>query len=123
MADRHLDAFQQEHQAPRGRLARAIKSCRFLLREAGRREVSAQTFEADLDRLSDRPGELTAIIMPGFDRAMVAVKQEILYGTLTDHGKLLVGVDWRVDSMLNSHRGQSVPSPVTMVTLRYVEGD
>jgi hypothetical protein len=54
---------------------------------------------------------------------MVAVKQEILYGTLTDHGKLLVGVDWRVDSMLNSHRGQSVPSPVTMVTLRYVEGD
>ncbi len=35
--------------------------------------------------------------MPEFDRAMVAVKQEILYGTLTDHGKLLVGVNWRGD--------------------------
>jgi hypothetical protein len=117
-----LDRFQQAHEVPQGRLLRAIAACRMLLREAARRPTSADDFAQDVARLGGGAGEIAAILMPGFGAAMTALRQEILAATLSDHGKLLVGVDWRVDSMLLSNRGEKLQSPVAVVTLRYLEG-
>ena len=117
-----LERFQQAHQVAQGPLVRAIAACRLLLREAAQRTTSGDDFAHDLAGLNAGSGELEAILMPGFESAMAALRQEILAGSLADHGKLLVGVDWRVDSMVCSDRGEKLQSPVVVVTLRYLEG-
>ncbi|RLB60523.1 MAG: hypothetical protein DRI90_13550 [Deltaproteobacteria bacterium] len=120
--DARLDVFRRQHEVSAGHFARALTACRNLLVGAGRHDVEREAFAADLGRLPGPEGELAEILMPGFDQAIQGIKQEILYGTLVDHGKLLVGVDWRVDSIIHSNRGRQLSSPVTQVTLRYVEG-
>ncbi|MBW2459191.1 MAG: hypothetical protein JRI68_32135 [Deltaproteobacteria bacterium] len=120
--DTRLDAFRRRHEVPAGKFARAITACRTLLVGAGQNDLTREAFEADLGRLPDPEGKLLGILLPGFDQAIQSVKQEILYGALADHGKLLVGVDWRVDKMIHSNRGRQLSSPVTQITLRYVEG-
>ncbi len=117
-----LTTFQRKHNAPQGRLARAIEACRTLFQGAGRQEISADAFKADLTLISTDAEQLAAVLMPGFEQAMATVKKAILHGTLLDHGNLLIDVSWRVDSMLHSHRGRKLYSPVTLVTLRYLEG-
>ncbi|MBW2531461.1 MAG: hypothetical protein JRI55_08270 [Deltaproteobacteria bacterium] len=121
--DERLDGFCAKHKTPAAQLGRAILACRMLLREAGRHGASRAELDEDLAKLSEHAGEIAAILLPGFDQAMAAVRQEILYGSLLDHGKQLVGLSWRVDSMLLSHRGDGLRSPVAMVTLRYREGE
>jgi hypothetical protein len=118
--DQRIAAFQREHDVAEGPLVRAIQACRALLRKAARRSLSPEVFAEDLRALGGE--ELEALLMPGWERAMTALRQEVLYGSLIDHGKLLVGVDWRVDQMMVSHRGDKLQSPVAQVTFRYMEG-
>jgi hypothetical protein len=113
-------AFQREHELQQGPLARALKSCRALLRKAARRNISREAFADDLRKVGGE--ELEALLMNGWERAMAALRQEVLYGSLIDHGNLLVGVDWRVDQMMVSHRGDKLQSPVAQITFRYMEG-
>ena len=51
------------------------------------------------------------------------MRQEVLQGTLADHGKLLLGVDWRLDSVQASNRGSKMRVPVALLTLRFREGE
>jgi len=120
--DKHLLAFQRQHEAPERRLARALSACRQLLRQAVANNLTVAEFERDLVAIADDEAAVTRILLPAFERAVPIVREEILYGSLTDHGKLLAGVDWRVDSMLLSHRGRRLQSPIALVTLRYIEG-
>jgi hypothetical protein len=120
--DQHLLAFQRQHEAPERRLARALGASRQLLRQAVGNNLTVAEFEGDLARVSEDAAKLGRILLPAYERAVPIVREEVLYGSITDHGKLLAGVDWRVDSMLLSHRGRRLQSPIAIVTLRYIEG-
>ncbi|MCC6553786.1 MAG: hypothetical protein HUU18_10985 [Phycisphaerales bacterium] len=104
-------------------LARPIKACRFLLREAARCDLAADLFAADLEALHGGAAEISEILLAGYERAKAQIRQEILRGSLADHGRVLTGVDWRVDTMDASHRGAGLRAKVAILTFRYQEGD
>lgn len=108
-------------------LSRVIRSARFLLREAARLDIERPLFERDLDAIFSGDGErghrAKLTLLAGFDAAMAELRAEILEGTLADHGKLLVGVDWRVDTLSTSSRGVKLRTPVVVLTLRYQDGE
>lgn len=117
-----LDDFCRAHAVPDADLAPAIKACRFLLREAARVDLSADAFAQDLAALADDNQELRGILLAGYEAAKTLLRTELLQNTLSDHGKLLTRVDWRVDTINASNRGIRVRAPVAILTLNYTEG-
>jgi hypothetical protein len=117
-----LDQFCLAHGAAGRDVARAIKACRFLLRSAACTDLSRDLFAQDLTRLEADPPVLGPILLPGYDTAKARIRAEILRETLGDHGKLLEGIDWRLDSLAASSRGDKLRAPIATLTFRYQEG-
>ena len=61
--------------------------------------------------------------LAGYDQARAVVRREIVRGALLDHGKLLTGVDWRIDTIAAASRGAKIAAPVVLLTLSYQEGE
>ena len=120
--ERRLDEFCQAQGVPDGDLARVIKACRFLIREASVVDADRDAFARDLGRLCpDAPG-VGEILLPAYELAKAQVRAEILENTLADHGKLVEGIDWSVDVLSSSSRGEKLGLPVIAMTFRYREG-
>jgi hypothetical protein len=100
----------------------AVKASRFLFRAAARNNVNRDRFGEDLDALSGSSPAVRELLLGGFDRAMGQLRREILRGTLADHGKLLTAIDWRLDRMICSDRGEQLGVSVVVLTLHYREG-
>ena len=121
-AESRLTEFCKAHGADEGALAAAIKACRFLLRSAVSLDLSRAVFAEDLASLVGNGREVSEILLAGYDSAKNLIRAEILQGVLADHGKLCEGIDWRVDYLASSNRGEKLRIPVAMLTLRYREG-
>jgi hypothetical protein len=123
--DEQIERFAREQDVDVESVAGAVRAHRFLLREAGRRNVSKADYAADLAAVAGDPGRaerLKALMLPGFELAMERVKQEIIGAGVADHGKVLTDVKWRVDAMLASDRGSAEQRRIGMLTLIYREG-
>jgi hypothetical protein len=122
--DGAIERFAAAHAVPEGRLVRALRACRLLLRQAARRNLSAADLAEDLAALAgSNEGDVQAILMPHYAAAMDLLRHEVRYGALTDHGKLLARVDWRVDLVKHADRGVEIEEPVVLVTLHLLDGD
>jgi hypothetical protein len=106
-----IEDFSRDFAVDEGALTRAVRASRFLLRSA-----------ADLGKLG-LGGDLADVLMPGYDAAKAMVRAEIARAALTAHGKLVEQLDWRVDQVTTSSRGEKLGLPVAVVTLGYREGD
>jgi hypothetical protein len=116
-----LDEFCRELGVPGDDLARVLKACRFLLRQAAMTNLTADQFAEDLVALGDT-GALAASLLSGYDEALKLIRLEIMAGALADHGKALQQVSWRLDRIDVSNRGDRLDVPVVVLTLGYVEG-
>jgi hypothetical protein len=103
-------------------LARAIEACRFLIHSAARLDVPAKRLEEDLDRLCPDAPLIKELVLAGYAPAKAQIRQGILGAALADHGKLLIGAQWRIDTIEASERGSRLRAPVAMLTLHYREG-
>jgi hypothetical protein len=121
-AEARLTEFCQTHGADEAALASSIKACRFLLRSAVSLDLSRAVFAEDLASLVGNAREVSEILLAGYESAKSLIRAEILQGALADHGKLCEGIDWRVDYLTSSNRGEKLRIPVAMLTLRYREG-
>jgi hypothetical protein len=117
-----LDLFCAAYKISDDDLARAIKACRFLIQEAARLDLSMERFGDDLERLCPDTPVLKGLLLAGYEPAKAQIRQGILRAALVDHGKLLVGAQWRVDTIEASERGVKLRLPVAMLTLHYREG-
>lgn len=122
-AELRLDAFCAGHGIAKDALARPLKACRFLLREAACRDASAGVLAEDLGALCPEAPIVKELLLGVYDAAKVKVQQDVLRGMLTDHGKLLVDVDWRRDAIEGTSRAPDARLRVTLLTLRYQDGD
>jgi hypothetical protein len=117
-----LDLFCAAYKLDDEDLARAIKACRFVIREAAQRDVPAGAVAEDLDRLCPGDPLVKELLLAGYEPAREQIRHEIVKAALADHGKLLVGVKWRLDAIQASERGAKLGTPVAMLTLHYLEG-
>ena len=117
-----LDVFCTAYRVDDDDLAPAIKACRFVIRGAARVDLPESAFGTDLDRLCPAQPRVKEILLGGYAQAKDQLRREILVAAVADHGKLLVGMNWRLDAIQASERGARLQMPVAMLTLHYVEG-
>jgi hypothetical protein len=117
-----LDLFCAAYRVDQDDLGHAVKACRFVIREAAQRDVPAGAVAEDLDRLCPGDPLVKELVLAGYEPARQQIRHEIVRAAVADHGKLLVGVKWRVDAIEASERGAKLRMPVAILTLHYVEG-
>jgi len=117
-----LDAFCAAYRVDGDPLARAVKACRFVIREAARRDLSAAAFGEDVDRLCPGAPVIRELLLAGYEPARAQLRHDIVRAALADHGNLLLGVKWRVDAVQASEQGNRLGTPVAMLTLHYRDG-
>jgi hypothetical protein len=118
-----LKRFCQEHKLSGDDVVNALQSCIFLLHQASSINLNEDLFRQDLVNLSGDDTEAPRIIISRYENTKAVFRNAFAEGTLVDHGKVLVGLDWRIDNVTASDRGAQLNASVIFLTLRYREGD
>lgn len=122
-AEEDLDRFCAAHAAEPAAVSRAIKGIRFVLREAAARDLSAPVVAEDLLAISEGDEETARVILSGYEPAKAAIRSEIIRQSFGDHGRVLERVEWRLDHVTTSSRGERLRIPSVVMTFSYTEGD
>ncbi|APR75977.1 Hypothetical protein A7982_01324 [Minicystis rosea] len=120
-----LTRFAERHAVADDQLARAIRACRFVLRAAARIDLDRARFAEDLRRLAgdDAADRMGTLLLPGFERAKAHVRAELLERTVVAQGRFVEAIDWRVEEITSSNRGEGFRHRVALVTLHCREGE
>jgi hypothetical protein len=118
-----VGTFSNGHGLAEEDVVAAMRSCDFLLRKASMLDLNADAFQQDLADLSGGDPQAAGPVLANYNAAKADLRQQIIRDTLADHGKVLVGLDWRVDNVTASDRGVQLNSDVVFLTLRYREGN
>lgn len=117
--DKVVETFSAEHGLAPNDVTRAAKAVRHVLRASAKLAVTAAQLDADL---STMVGPAAQGFFEGiFEAAMDAIRGELVARTITDHGKVLLGADWRVETIAMSNHGANLAAPLVVLTLRYEE--
>jgi hypothetical protein len=117
-----LDVFCGAYKVEEDDLAQAVKACRFVIRGAARLDLPEAGLAADLDQLCPADPRVKEIVLAGYAPAKEQLRREILRAAVADHGKLLTGVNLRLDMIQTSERGARLQLPVAVLTLHFQEG-
>jgi len=123
-----LDAFTRTLEVSPDDLARALKAARYLVREAAMRGLPRERFEDDLVRLaggarSAEAAEIAPLLLSRYEAARSALADRALRASLADHGAVLRSIEWRVDAVLASSRGDAGAGRIAVLTLGYARGE
>ena len=122
-----LDAFARAHDVHPNILARALKASRFLVREASARGLDRSLFEEDIVHLcggglSPEAAIITPLLLSRYDTARLSLGSVAFRETVADHGPVLHSVEWRLDGVLASSRGDTGNAHIAVLTLGYGQG-
>jgi hypothetical protein len=123
-----LDAFARAHDVHPSVLGRTLKASRFLVREACARNLDRPQFEEDIVRLcggamSPDATVVVPILLSRYDAARASLGAVAFRETMADHGHVLRSVEWRLDSVLASSRGNTGGARLAVLTLGYGQGN
>lgn len=118
-----VDAFCEARRVRATDLMAPVKACRYLIRQAARRNLNVDDFRNDVRLLCGEGSVVEAHLVGWYELALPMLRQEFVSAALAAHGKLAIGVDWRLDGILMSQEGENLGVPVAMLTFRYLEGD
>jgi len=117
-----IESFSGEYGLEEEAVVSAMRGCDFLLRQASALDMDAASFRQDLAGLSEGDEQGTEVILSQYDAAKADLRKVIIQESLADHGKVLAGIDWRVDNVTASDRGAKLNTTVVLLTLRYRDG-
>lgn len=120
---RLLDHYCQQNNLQPEAFGAALASCEYFLRQATALDLDVATLRQDFLALSGDHAPRAELLLSRYDFLRSALRRVNLVETLADHGKVLVGLDWRMDQVTNSDRGVRMDTAVVFLTLRYREGD
>ena len=107
-----------------------IGACRFLFRRGAEHNTPAALIEEDVRQLlaGEASGAaavegVLASIIPCYEKAAPKLRMKAVYEALTDHGRVVTDVKWRVDNVSHADTGEDINVPVTLLTLKYREGE
>ena len=118
-----LKTFCSKHSLAEADAVDTLRCCDLLFRRASALNLDRAAFQQDLTALSSGDAGAGEFLLVQFDEAKGALRQQIVLDSLADHGKLIVGVDWRIDDVSVSDRGVALNTRVVLMTLRYREGN
>jgi len=118
-----IESFSREHGLSDKEVVSAMRSCDFLLRQASALDMDVTPFRQDLAALSEGDEQGAEVILSQYEGAKADLRKVIIKESLADHGKVLVGIDWRVDNVTASDRGAQLDTTVVLLTLRYRENN
>jgi hypothetical protein len=117
-----LDLYCTAYRVDEEELGRALRACRFVIREAAQRDAPSAAVARDIERLCPNQPLVKELLLAGYEPVKAQLRQDMLHAAIADHGKLLVGVKWRLDTVQASERGMQLRVPVALLTLHYQEG-
>lgn len=122
--ERRAEAFCQLYAVPTVDVQASLRVCRFLMGRAAALDLPITKMAEDLALLSygERP-EAAALLLAHYEAAKAVVRRGLVERMILDHGKVLVGLDWRVDKIAASGRGVGQETPVVLLTMRLREGE
>lgn len=107
-----------------------IGALRFLLHRSAERDLAPDLVEADVRLLlaSAAPdeaalGRVLDATAACYRLAVGKLRRRAVHEALTDHGRVVTDVKWRVDNVSHANTGEAIHVPVTLLTLRYREGE
>jgi hypothetical protein len=123
-----LDTFARAYDVHPNVLGRALKASRFLVREACARNLDRSRFEDDIVQLcggtmSPEAAIVAPILLSRYEAARASLGAVAFRETVADHGDILRSVEWRLDSVLASSRGNTGGARIAVLTLGYGRGD
>lgn len=118
-----LEAFCRDQEMAMATVLQALQACDFLLGSATTLNLASEALRQDLTVLSEKPIPLVDEFLGRYESAKPLLRTRLMEATLADHGKLLTGLDWRVDNVTASDRGAQLNATVVYLTLRYRDGD
>jgi hypothetical protein len=100
----------------------AIKTVRFVFRSSAVHDLDATQLVEDLTSLGVDSAVLE-LLVPLYEKAKPDLRREIAQAAILAHGKVMAGIEWRMDTIGSSNAGRSINSPVALMTFRYQDGN
>lgn len=117
----HIAMLGQQHGIAPDDLLAAIRCCELLLKQAAALDLNEAQFRQDLEALGG-PAELSDFILARFPETRHLLRRQILMDSLAAHGKVMTDLEWRLDQVLHSSKGNRLGTEIVLLTLHYQEG-
>lgn len=118
-----IEALCRDHTLAEQDAVAALQACGLLLRQASAHDLDREHFRQDLAALSNGEPGGAEVLSAKYEDMKGELRQRIVSESLIAHGKVLVGIEWRVDTVVNSDQGARLNATVILLTLRYRDGD
>ena len=119
--DNRIGRLCRRHELPLDLLGPSIKVARFLFRQAAIYDVGADALAEDLAALGG--SALTDWLLGLYESCKPKLRSEIAQAALLAHGRVLTGVEWRMDTIGSTNLGRNINLPVAVLTLAYRDGE
>ena len=96
-----------------------LKAARFVLRAAAAMNLDREALGADLALLDV---ENYVDILDIYDASRATLRAEVIQASIVAHGRVLMGVEWRIDTLGSSNRGRKLNVPVALMTFHLQNG-
>jgi hypothetical protein len=104
------------------RAQNVLNSCRFLMGQGVYAGTSAEDFRKDLELLSPKTSDGVDEFVAHYEHFAPFRRGEVIQKSLLDHGKVMTGVDWRIQTVHASSHANLLETPVVLLTLNYASG-
>jgi hypothetical protein len=117
-----ITLFCKEHEIAPDAVLAAVGCCEVLLKQAAALDLTVEAFRQDLLSLSEDGGDLAEFVSTRYPEAKKELRQKILMETLAAHGKVMTDLEWRLDKVQHSSKGNHLNTDIVLLTLHYREG-
>lgn len=101
----------------------AMDACNQLLNHSVALDLPDALFQEDVETLAGGKTAQGVELIRRYAGARPVLRQRVIEETLSDHGNVLVGLDWRLDRVEASDRGNQLNASVVFLTLNYRDRD
>jgi hypothetical protein len=118
-----LAAFCRKHAIAERHAVDAVQACDVLVSHASALDLDRERFCEDLCALSAGQDADAEFLLSRYDAVRRELRGRMVRRTIADHGKVLVGLNWRVDRVVSSDRGAQLNESVIFLSLQYRDGE
>ena len=121
--DERGHAFCAKHQMTPGDGIAMTQAVSFLVAQAAAVDLSVDMLRQDLAGISEGEPRSADYIASRYAATRPELRAKLLNLSLSDHGKVLRGLHWRIERIESSDRGVNLGAGIVRLTLQYLEGD